>query len=516
MTAAAGRTLAERHTLAVDLGTGGPKVGLVSFDGRLRWSAHRAVATVQREGGVAVQDAAAWWDAVTDLAREGVRVGGVEPASIEAVAVTGQWGSTVPVDADGLPVGDCRLFLDTRGARHTASFAAGPFVGYHPRALVWLQHTAGAPSPQGGDPVGHMLSIQRDEPQVAARARWFLEPVDYLTMRFTGRPTASHNSMTLAWLTDNRHPSRLDYDERLVRWTGIDPHRLPPLVRTGSVVGPVLPEVCRALGLSDGTVAVTGVNDLLASTVGSGAVLPRQGHFAVSTTTWISAPVAKKKTDILHTIATVPGLTSDAHLLANNHETAGAALAWVRDELFGGSFDDLTAAAARSPVGSSGVLFTPWLAGLRSPVDDRSARGGWHNVSLANGRDDLVRSVLEGVAYNTRWLLEPVERFVGQRLDPLRFIGGGALSDLWCQIHADITGRRIERVADPVNAPLRGAGLIAAIALGATTLPEAGAGVVVDRTFVPDPAARTTYASGYREFTAMYRRQKGLWRALSR
>jgi xylulokinase len=120
------------------------------------------------------------------------------------------------------------------------------------------------------------------------------------------------------------------------------------------------------------------------------------------------------------------------------------------------------------------------------------------------------------VAYNTRWLLDPVERFVGQPLDPLRFIGGGAVSDLWCQIHADVTGRRIERVADPMNAPLRGAGLVAAIALDALTLPEAGRCVQVDRVFRPDPAAQPTYAVGYREFTAMYRRQKGLWRALSR
>ena len=510
------RPLAQRHTLTVDLGTGGPKVGLVSFDGQLRWSAHRVVPTVRREGGVAVQDAAGWWEAVTELASEGLRVGGVDPGSVEAVAVTGQWGSTVPVDADGIPVGEARLFLDTRGARHTQKFAAGPLFGYHPRALMWLQRTAGAPSPQGGDPIGHMLAIQRDEPEVAARARWFLEPVDYLTMRFTGRATASHNSMTLAWLTDTRDPSRLDYDERLVAWTGIEPRRLPPLVRTGSVVGPVLPEVCRALGLPEGTVTVAGMTDLLASTVGSGAVLPRQGHFAVSTTTWISAPVPKKKTDIHHTIATVPGLTPDLHLLANNHEAAGAAFAWVRDEVFGGSFDELTTAAARSPIGSNGVLFTPWLAGLRSPVDDRSARGGWHNLSLGTRREDLVRSLLEGVAYNTRWLLDPVERFVGQPLDPLRFIGGGAVSDLWCQIHADVTGRRIERVGDPMNAPLRGAGLVAAIALDALTLPEAGACVQVDRVFRPDPAAQPTYAVGYREFTAMYRRQKGLWRALSR
>ncbi|MFN8640415.1 MAG: FGGY-family carbohydrate kinase [Candidatus Binatia bacterium] len=113
------------------------------------------------------------------------------------------------------------------------------------------------------------------------------------------------------------------------------------------------------------------------------------------------------------------------------------------------------------------MLFTPWLAGERSPVTDRRARGGFHNLSLATTRADLVRAVLEGVAYNNRWLHEAVERFAGRRLDPIRIIGGGALSDLWCQIHADVMDRTIERPAEPLRANLRGAALLAALALGA-------------------------------------------------
>ena len=126
-----------------------------------------------------------------------------------AVSCTGQWASTIPVDAAGEPVGPCLMWLDTRGAEHARRVVGGPLVGYSPRALLtWVRHTAGIPSPYGGDPVSHMLHLERDEPRTAAAARWYLEPVDYLSMRFTGRAAATLASMSGAWLTDNR---RLDH-----------------------------------------------------------------------------------------------------------------------------------------------------------------------------------------------------------------------------------------------------------------------------------------------------------------
>ena len=104
------------------------------------------------------------------------------------------------------------------GAATRARSIGGPLMGYSPRALAtWIRHTGGVPSPFGGDPVSHMLHLERDEPDVAAAARWYLEPVDYLTMRFTGRAAATHASMSGAWLTDNRRLDRLEYDPRARR-----------------------------------------------------------------------------------------------------------------------------------------------------------------------------------------------------------------------------------------------------------------------------------------------------------
>ncbi len=503
--------------VAVDLGTGGPKVGLVGLDGTVHWDGFRPAPTLRPCHDRALQDAEDWWRSVVLLVREGLATGIVDPASVVAVGVTGQWGSTVPVDANGRPVAHARLWLDTSAAAHSRDIVGGPALGYHPtRLATWVRRTAGVPSTFGGDPVSHMLGFLRDEPDVAARTRWFLEPVDYLTTRLTGRATATPASMSAAWLVDVRGPRPLAYDRRLVRLAGLDAARLPPLVRSGSVVGPVDRTVSESLGIPPGAVVVAGMPDVHAAHVGSGAVAEGAAHMAISTTSWISCRVPSKHTDAIHSIATIPALGDDGFLVADNHEAAGACLAWLRDQGWAAEFEDLTAEAATAATGSGNVVFTPWLAGLRSPVDDRLARGGWHNASLATTRADLVRSVLEGVAYQARWLLDPVEKLAGSRFDSIRILGGGARSDLWCQIHADAMDRRIERVADPMTGQLRGVALAAGVGIGALAWADVPRLVPVDRTFEPNPDARRIYARLADELPKLYRCQKRTFGRLAR
>ncbi|HKY65653.1 MAG TPA: FGGY-family carbohydrate kinase [Acidimicrobiales bacterium] len=515
--------------LAVDLGTGGPKVGFVSVTGAVAWQDHVPVRTRWLDGGGAVQDAAEWWTIITDAVRKVLANGDVPADRVVAVCITGQWASTVPVDAEGVPVGDCIMWQDHRGIRLARERIGGPVAGYDPRALAaWVRKTAGIPG--GNDPIGHMLNLAANHPDVATAARWYLEPVDYLAMRFTGVPAATHASMTAAWLTDNRHLDVLAYDDDLVRRAGIDGTKLPPLVATGSVIGPVRDDVAADLGLPPGVRVVAGVPDLHAAAIGAGALGPGEAHMALSTTSWISLPVPRKKTDVLHGMASIPGLDG-GYLLANNHDTSGLCLQWLRDNvvapedgLFGDghsaagpcSFDDLTALAAGSPPGARRTIFTPWLEGERTPVSDSKVRGGFHNLSLATTRADLVRAVMEGVAYNDHWLLGYVEKFVKQRLDPIRIVGGGAVSDLWCQIHADVMDRTIEQVADPLNAQLRGAALLAGMSLGVVDRSEVRGLVGVAQTFTPDPANRRVYDRLSAELPKLYASQKKMFRRVNR
>ncbi|MGV0624798.1 xylulokinase [Mycolicibacter minnesotensis] len=502
--------------LAVDLGTGGPKVGFVTLDGTVLWSDHIAVATEYGPGGEAVQDAGLWWTIICDATRRGLAQGGVRGEQVIGVSITGQWASTVPVDAAGRPVGPCVMWMDTRGAPYSGKAFGGPIAGYAPRALLsWLRRNGGIPSPNGDDPVGHMLLLQHD-PEVAAAARWFLEPVDYLSMRFTGQAAASRASMTGSWLTDNRDLSVLDYDQVLVARSGVDRTKLPPLIPTGSIIGPVAPAVAAELGISPTAQVVTGTTDMHSAAVGSGAVRQGELHLTISTTSWISAPMPSKKTDVFHQLATVPGLDPSSYLLVNMQDTAGRALEWLRDTMFDGlDYDTLTSLAAGAPAGSNGVIFTPWLKGERSPIDDRRARGGFHNLSLGTTRADLIRAVLEGVAYNSRWLLQYLDRFA-PNAGAIRIVGGGARSDLWCQIIADVTGRTCERVADPLNAQLRGAALFAGIGMGLLRPDELRELIPLDGVFVPDAANRSSYDRAFAEFPGLYKAQKGMFGRLNR
>jgi xylulokinase len=518
----------DKHALAIDLGTTCLKVGLVSLAGSVAWATSADLRTRHAPEGSAEQDASQWWRLIRDAARAALRSGAVRPEQVVVVTTTGQWASTVPVAADGTPVGPCVMWMDTRGGRHARQRFGGPVSGYSPWPLVtWVRRTGGAPSTSGADPIGHMLYLGNDRPSLASQARWYLEPVDYLSMRFTGTATASTASMTAAWLTDNRHPGGLGYESCLIRMAGIDGSKLPQLQATGSVTGTVRGEVAADLGLGVGVAVVAGTPDLHSAAVGAGTLDDFQCHMAISTSSWISCPVGFKKTDAIRQIATVPGVLPGQYLVVNNHETAGACLQWLRDQVMAPDdglgqgprpgFAELTKLAATVPPGSGSIVFTPWLTGERSPIDDRNARAGFHNLSLGTGRAALVRAVLEGVAYNNRWLHEAVEHFVKRRLDPVRVFGGGAQSDLWCQIHADVMNRTVERVVDPVHTNLRGAAIIAGMALGVIDRsPAAGALTHIDRTFRPDPSATAIYDALYAEFRKLYKSQKAMFRRLNR
>ena len=151
------------------------------------------------------------------------------------------------------------------------------------------------------------------------------------------------------------------------------------------------------------------------------------------------------------------------------------------------------------------MLFTPWLNGERTPVDDHTLRAGWHNLSLATTRGELVRSVLEGVAYNSRWLLGTVERFVKRPFPWLHFIGGGAQSALWCQIMADVLDREIRQVEHPIRANARGAALLAGIALDRVHVDDLARNVRVIETYRPDGANRGCTTTGYKEFRVLHK-----------
>ncbi len=515
----------ERYALGIDLGTGGVKVGLVRADGALIAKRTAEISTRHPNGALsATQDPVSWWASIVEMTHSIVEE--FDPKdSLVAICATGQWASTVPVDSTGNPVDECFLWMDESGASYSESIIGGKFMGYNPlAALTFIRKTGGAPSRSGADPIGHINYIEQELPAVAAKVRWYLEPVDFISMKLTGIAAATHASMTASWLTNNTKLDRYRYDKKLIQLSRMPVAKLPRLIPVGSVIGKISEAAAKELHLDFGANVVTGLPDLHTGAIGSGSIEVDEVHLCLSTTAWISAPVSKKKTDIFHSIASVPGIFPGEYLIANNHETAGESLDWFRDTFFNNgslslgttSFSELDRLGSQSSPGSNGVVFTPWLAGERSPVDDKNARAAFIGLSLATTKADLTRSVLEGVALSNRWLMEPFVKFKeGRSPDKVRIIGGGANSDLWCQIHADVLKTEIHRVKDPTYANLKGAGLMALFGTGTISRSEIKAAIEIDQIFIPHLPNEKLLDEYYVVFSKIYKRHKPLFRLLT-
>jgi len=521
----------DTFVLAVDLGTGGPKVAVISATGRIVSHAFEKVATQLGENGAAEQIPADWWSAIVSAARRAMADSGADPADVVGVGCTAQWSGTVAVGADGAAIGPAIIWMDSRGASAVRSTVRGALnvQGYGASKLTrWVRRTGGIPSLSGKDPVGHIHFLRQERPDVYAATAVFLEPVDYLNLRLSGLARASDDSITLHWVTDNRDINAVAYDDGLFDLAGLERSRLPELVRTGSVLGGLTAGAAAELGLLEGTPVVSGTGDLHSAAVGSGAVADLDAHLYIGTSSWISCHVPFKKTDAMSNIASFPSGLPGRYLVADEHETGGACLTWLRDNLLypddaldpgravpDDAFARLNDMAASVPQGAHGVIFTPWLNGERTPVDDHTIRGGFHNLSLASTRADMVRAVFEGVALNSAWLLGAVEKYAKKRFDSLAFIGGGANSDLWSQMHADVMGRTIRQMADPVQANVRGAGLLTLLALGRISVADIPATVAVKATYEPDPVAGALYAPILEEFINLYKETKGIHKRLN-
>jgi len=518
----------EPTVLAIDHGTSGIKAALVTVRGAVLDFEFAATPIRFLPGGGAEQDPDDWWNALVRASRALVDRG--TPEDIVAVCVSSTWSSTVAVDGGGHHLMNALTWMDSRGASHVQRAMKGLLTieGYGVGNLLrWVPRTGGIPSRSGKDDIAHLMLVQHDFPEIYRQTAAFLPSKDYLNLRLSGELAASTDSITLFWVTDNRDIHRVRYDDGLIRRLGIDRDKLPPLRAATDVLGSLRPEVADALGLAPTVKVICGSPDHQSALVGSGAVRDFEGHLYIGTSSWVQCPVPFKRTDVLHSIASLPSAIPGRYQSVNEQDIAGGALSFLADNVawYGGPsagerpdnpYRVLDEMAARAPAGSGGVIALPWLHGERSPVDDEHLRGGLFNLSVTTTADHMVRATLEGVAYNTRWNLQYVDRFAKHTLAPLRFVGGGARSDLWSQIFADVFGRPIHRVTDPMQANARGAALIAGVALGYIDWSEIPDLVEIDRVFTPDPANRTLYDGLFAEFLALHKALRPVYRRLNR
>jgi len=518
-----GETSEKKYILAIDHGTSAMKVALADQCGEILAFEYEDTPLYLFPDGGAEQDPDEWWTALIKSSRRLLSKNLVSIDDIVAVCVSSQWSGTVAVDENGNHLFNAIIWMDARGE---------PYIKQKNRGLInisgygimnifrSLRISGGAPAHAGKDPIAHILFLKNEHPDVYDSTYKFLEPKDYLNLRLTGKFAASYDSIMLHWVTDTRDINNVHYSPSLIKKMGIDENKLPPLKSSVDVLGPLKDEVAAEIGLREGTQVVVGSPDLQTAVIGSGAVLDYEGHIYIGTSSWITCHVPFKKTDITHNMASVPSSIPGKYFIANEQETAGGCLKWIRDQILHvgdptkvenpevyREFDTIAEAA---PPGSNGLIFTPWLYGERTPVEDHAIRGGFHNMSLNVQKQDLLRAIFEGVAYNSRWLFELVEKFIKRKMDPVNIIGGGAQSDIWCQIYADVLNRTVRQVKNPIMANARGAAFIGAVGLGLCKFEDIPHLVQYSKTFTPNPENRELYDNMFKEFLNIYKNNKAI------
>ncbi|HZU86530.1 MAG TPA: FGGY-family carbohydrate kinase [Anaerolineaceae bacterium] len=516
--------------LAVDLGTSGMKVAFVTVGGRvLGWESEPLRLYLTPDGGVE-QSPQEWWEAFLCAGKRLLARGLVPPTAVRAVCCSTQGEGTIPVDRDGNALMNCVLWMDTRGAAQLNKQFKGLVnltgVGLQ-STLRWIRLTGGMPSISGKDPAAHMLFIKERFPEIYAHTDKFLNVLDYMNLRLCGRAAATVDSILTSWVTDNRNPADIHYDAGLVHRCGIDAEKLPEIVPCTAVLGTLKADVAEQLGLPDNVQLVAGAIDNTAAAIGAGAIEDYLPHLYIGTSSWLAAHVPFKKTDIFASLASLPCAVPGRYLLTALQATAGGNLTFLRDKILYNKdellqeadvpdiFKVLDQIAARVPAGANGVIYTPWIWGERAPVEDKTLRAGLYNISLNNSREDIIRAFLEGIALNTRWIFEPVKKFLGRSVESIHIVGGGAQSDVWCQIFADVLNVQIKQVAAPIYANACGAAWIGAVGLGEIGFQDIAQMVQFKRTYEPQRQNFTVYEERFKILVQIYRQMRGIYRRLN-
>ncbi|NMW92699.1 carbohydrate kinase [Mobiluncus mulieris] len=519
--------------LSYDVGTSGVKTCLYQSGESLSLVASALDTydlTIFPDGG-AEQDPEEWWRAIVTTTQALRETHPQELAQVAGISFCSQMQGLVLVDATGQHLRPAMSYLDQRATKqkHDGLETGFKISGMNAKKLLSSLYRTSAVSASVKDPMWKYLWVKENEPEVMARTRWWLDVKEYLIGRMTRRFIMSLDSAFATLLLDVRAPQPV-WAARLARSFGVNPAHLPPIVPSTEAVGTLRPEIAAELGVPDTAVVYAGGGDASLIGVGAGACTVGATHAYWGTSGWVSTVTDRRVVDTGAMIATVDGADCGKYNYFAELETAGKCFEWVRKHLaedeinvylshhdqtedtehqYRSLYDYLSKVISCAKPGADGVIFTPWLHGNRCPFEDANARAMFFNISLETGKTELLRAVIEGVCFQLRWFLETQERKVNTS-KTLRFVGGGALSPVTCQILADILGRQVETVASPQNVGSVGAALVALVGAGEIRdLTEATSQLVKpNATYHPNPATRAVYDRQYAVFKTLYRNNR--------
>ena len=525
------------YVVAYDIGTTGVKTCLFGLGERIELlaSAQEGYGLRLLEGGGAEQDPEEWWRAMGRTTGELFTRTEITPEQVAGLSFCSQMQGLVLVDREGRSLRPAMSYMDQRaGAELKKGLAHGPRIaGANVFKLLRCLRATGAVPSSVKDPVWKYKWVQAHEPENFRRVDKWLDVKEYLLLRCTGRAVMTQDSAYATLLYDTR---REDWSGELCRMFGVEPDHLAPIIQSTDRVGGLTDRAAAELGLAPGTPVFGGGGDASLIGIGAGAAAVGSTHIYCGTSGWVSTVTDRQLVDVNAMIAAIVGAQRGRFNYFAEMETAGKCLEWVKDHLaldeigvylekrdvtggqeavYASLYDYLTETVERVPPGSGGVLFTPWLHGNRCPFEDPAAAGMFFNIRLNTGKSELIRAVLEGVCFHLRWMLE-CQAGKTATSDPVRFVGGGALSPVTAQILADVTGRTVETVASPQNAGSVGAAAVMAVGLG--LLPDLeGVGTLIppERVFRPNGDARAVYEKRFAVFRRLYRANRDHFRALN-
>ena len=517
------------YVIIYDFGTSSVKTCLFEIDSEIHLvaSATAGYGLYISEDGGAEQDTEEWWAALCSTTRRLFQASEVKPAEIAGIAFCSQMQGAVFVDKNGNALRRPMNYLDQKGVREYRECMGRGIIKVSGCSLYKLVRNlivnyAGSTSAK--DPVWKYKWVENNEPAVYKKIDKWLDVGDYLAARCTGRVVRTADSAFATFLYDTRK-GKEGWNKGLLKMYQVNPEHMPDIIDCTDLVGGLTEQAAEGLGLVKGTPVYGGGGDTSFVNIGAGCTKPGDTHIYVGTSGWVSTYLDYQTVDIN---AMITGVLSAKRGYFNYYaelETAGKCFEWVMEHLaldeinvyldqakitdlesgYRSLYDYLSEEVSKVPPGANGVIFTPWLHGNRCPFEDANAGGMFFNLRIENGKRDMIRAVLEGICYHLRWLLECETRKV-KTSDPIRFVGGGALSPVTCQMLADITGRTIETVSNTQEVGAVGTALVVAAGVKGVDVLELSRRLVkADRAYVPNPKNKKIYDRNYRVFKNLYR-----------
>ncbi len=527
------------YVIGYDVGTTGIKTCIFEISDAIQLIESDSMGyglTIQENGG-AEQNPNELWDAMCRTTQKVMSSSGISTDAIGGISFCSQMQGLILVDKNGEPIRPAMSYMDQRAnLERKEGIANGLKIsGLNLFKLLKSLRITGAVSASVKDPVWKYNWVKRNEPENFSRIYKWLDIKEYLILKCTDEFVMTKDSAFSTMLYDVRK-GRNCFSKEMCHMLGVQMEHLPRIINCKDEVGSLTSIAAEQLGLAQGTPVFGGGGDASLIGIGAGAAGVGRTHIYSGTSGWVSTVVQKRKIDLSSMIASIVGADEHTYNYFAELETASKCLEWVKDHLaldeiniylqkipvsdsvesvYENLYDFMLEEIKDVPAGSHGILFTPWLHGNRCPFEDPNARGMFFNISLENGKRDMLHAVLEGICFHLRWMLEAQNKKVDTS-SVIRFVGGGALAPLTCQIIADILGCEVETVENPQNVGAYGAAVVAALGLGILeNIEDANHMIKANHKYFPNPDNKQVYDKNFNAFKLLYKKNKSVFRMLN-